>query len=360
MPVPVDQLTSQVLDFAVNRLTYSQFVEASCNTSVDQSTGELKGPIDPGLAYLSPSEFYMTVDEPLNPDFQLSAYVTLAQFFQTVSSTINFRGVTNDADWAAKLSAYAALSTADSPSDLYVHYDAGDPRISNENAPYDRPGHGDLVFYGGAGREFMYTRLSTAVAAANSNAIISGYWSEIGNDWMLSVIQATTSAAVEGLSTYVKGLSTYTGNLSTYVGEHTGNDKNPHGVTASQVSAYLCSETSSAGQIKAALERKLDLSLSVNAIDGSTRPGSIPDAGAVSAAAAEAASKPFVPAAMAEDPAVAGQISVALGPGRAVYRAKLDPGILGVVVTMDEAFSDDGGAYECTFVLDALDDSSLT
>ena len=160
MAVEKSDLAAKIEEFTVNRLTYEQFIEASCNTVFDEGTGEIIGPRVESEASLQPGEFYITVDEAINPDFQLSTYVTQVDFRQTVSSMINFRGVTYDADWAAKLSSYGELSTADSPSDLYVHYDSQDPEVKNPDAPYEYPRHGDLVFYSRSGREFMYTQLS--------------------------------------------------------------------------------------------------------------------------------------------------------------------------------------------------------
>ena len=198
-------ISTSNVPFAVNRLTYRQYIDAFNNTSVDPATNEIIGPIDPGLPSLSAGEFYMTADETLNPDFQLSDYIARVEFYEIISSMINFRGVTHDAGWAAKLSSYSDLSTADSPSDLYVYFDAANPTHRNPDAPYISAQHGDVVFFGGTGREFMYTKNIDEIPP--NQADVKGYWSEIGNDWMLSVIQGTVSAAVATISNDIDSIS---------------------------------------------------------------------------------------------------------------------------------------------------------
>ena len=291
-------ISTQTIPFAVNRLTTRQYLAARENTRINPETNENMGALDENAPYLLSNEFYMTVDEAINPDFQLSNYVNRMEFYQTVSSMINFRGVTMDGEWASKLSAYADLSTADSPSDIYVHYDAENPQISNENAPYEWPSHGDLVFYGKTGREFMYTQVEPRDGGDENAPLLGstedgvGYWSEIGNDWMLSVIQITTKTAVEGISGVVDDLSgdlyALSGELnqtssflSGQISNHIGDKDNPHGVNAGQIGVYLSSETSSAAELDAAFGGKLDASLCVGVIAENTAGSCIPDVNAV-------------------------------------------------------------------------------
>ena len=205
--------------------------------------------------------------------------MTLVDFYQQTSSMLNFRGVTYDEVWAAKLSAYETLSTADSPSDLYIHYIDGQPQISNDAALYEYPRHGDTVVYSKTGREFMYTQILASSPSTPANTQFQygvqavGYWSEIGNDWMLSVIQNTTATAVRDISGYIDYLSAYVSEylsgeissvghrleqvsvyLSAQVKAHLDNTGNPHRVTAAQTGAYLSSQTSSAVQLQNAFE----------------------------------------------------------------------------------------------------------
>ena len=67
---------------------------------------------------------------------------------------------------------------------------------------------------------------------------------------MLSVIQATTSAAVKDISGYIDNLNNYTSSyLSNQINNHITNMNNPHNVTAAQLNVYLCSQTSSAAEL---------------------------------------------------------------------------------------------------------------
>lgn len=127
--------------FAVNRLTHQQYLDALDNTVIDKAQNTIVSAVNPSFMSLRPNQFYMTVDEDIKGDFQMSSYVSLVDFYQQTSSMLNFRGVTHDSEWAGQF--VSALTASTSPNDMY----AG-----------TSPSHGDVVFYSENGQEFMYTK----------------------------------------------------------------------------------------------------------------------------------------------------------------------------------------------------------
>ena len=252
-PVDSNGISSRNITFAVNRLTHEQFIRALENTNLDKTTNQLGGPITANMPYLLSNEFYMTVDEDVNADFQLSSYVTLVDFYQAISGLINFRGITHDDDWLSSNfdGEDPSVPVTASPSDLYVHYKEG---AVNPDAPYLSAAHGDMVFHSPSGREFMYTRVVRSdsdqvgdMPSLRDSPATVGFWSELGDDLMLSTVKAVASVAIGNISGYIDYLNNYTsGYLSTQIHNHITSKNNPHSVTAGQVQAYLCSQTSSA------------------------------------------------------------------------------------------------------------------
>ena len=234
------ELSAQDVTFAVNRLTHQQYLDALDNTVIDRQWNTIVSAADPSFMSIKPNQFYMTVDEDIKGDFQLSDYVSNVDFYQQTSSMLNFRGMTHDDAWVRLFIEETHVQT--SPSDLYKYW--GYPLTSTnpltKDAPYLAPKHGDMVFAAGTGQEFMYTSAET-----------TAYWSQVGNDWMLSTIRATVSTAVENISGYIEFLSNYasaylSGEISGLSDElnatssyisgqvygHITNVGNPHQVTA--------------------------------------------------------------------------------------------------------------------------------
>lgn len=111
------ELSAQDVTFAVNRLTHQQYLDALDNTVIDKAQNTIVSAVNSAFMSLRPNQFYMTVDEDIKGDFQLSDYVSLVDFYQQTSSMLNFRGMTHDDAWARLFMEETHVQT--SPSDLY-------------------------------------------------------------------------------------------------------------------------------------------------------------------------------------------------------------------------------------------------